>query len=193
LHKPPGVASLYVWENSLNTNQAGALQDPGISLSVWADQRSSQVEYVATFPDGLIGGRFVLGISGSAVLSDFKTDVSGASNEYPDCQEDGQGGKALPETCQLVTGIIPSATDMSAIGCRSKDDQKTISVSFSGMAHVNSSFDWAHKIASLPYLGDVHGPGDGSVDDLVTRAFGQNFPAANLTSCYYLELNPELT
>jgi len=188
-----GVASLYVWENSLNKNQAGALQDPGISLSVAADQLSSQVEYVATFPAGLIGDRFVLGISGSAVLADFKTDVSGASNEYPDCQEEGQGGKTLPATCQLITGIIPSVSDVSAIGCRSKGDQKTISVSFSGKAHVNSSFDWAHQIASLPYLGDAHGLGSGSVDDLVVGAFGQNFPPANLTSCYYLGLNPELT
>jgi hypothetical protein len=188
-----GIAGLYVWQDSLNKNQAGALQEPGISLSVWADQRSSHVEYVATFPDGLIGDRFVLGMSGSAVLTEFKTDVSGASNEYPDCQEEGEGGKTLPATCQLITGIIPSASDESAIGCRSMADQKTISVSFSGNAQSNSSFDWAHQIASLPYLGDVPGAGSGSVDDLVFGAFGQNFPAANLTSCYYLGLDPELT
>jgi hypothetical protein len=188
-----GIASLYVWENSLNKNQVRALQDPGISLSVAADQLSSQVEYVATFPVDLVGDRFVLGISGSAVLADFRTDVSGASNEYPDCQEEGQGGQTLPATCQLITGIIPGVTDESAIGCRSKGDQKTISVSFSGKAHVNSSFDWAHQIASLPYLGDVHGFGGGSVDDLVVGAFGQNFPPVNLTSCYSLGLDPGLT
>jgi hypothetical protein len=154
---------------------------------------SSHVEYVATFPASLAGDRFVLGITGTAVLTDFKTDVSGASNEYPDCLAQVQGGKTLPSMCQLITGIIPAISDETAIGCQSKSNQSTVSVSFSGTAHVNSSFDWAHKITSLPYLGNTRGVGSGSVDDLVTATFGQNFPAANLTSCYYLGLDPELT
>lgn len=188
-----GVASLYVWQDSLDTGQEAALQDPGISLSVDADQLSSHVAYVATFPASLAGERFVLGITGTAVLADFKTDVSGVSNEYPDCLDQAQGGKTLPATCQLITGIIPTTSDETAIGCQSNSNHNTVSVSFSGTAHVNSSFDWAHKITSLPYLGDTRGAGGGSVDDLVTETFGQNFPAANLTSCYYLGLDPELT
>ena len=188
-----GVASLYVWENSLNKGQADALRDPGVSLSVEADQTSSDVDYVATFPKRLIGDRYVLGISGSAVLSDFKSDVSGVSNEYPECRAEGQGGRGLPASCQLITGIVPSVSSRSAFGCRSKSEEKAISIQFSGNARVNSSFDWAHHITSLPYLGDVPGMGSGSVDDLVEGAFGQNFPAVSLTTCYYLGLNPKWT
>ena len=188
-----GVASLYVWANSLNTEQAEALRNPGVSLRVIADQRSSYLEYVATFPKRLIGDRFVLGISGTAVLSDLKSDASDVSNEYPECQVESHDGRATPRLCQLITGIVPSVSSESALGCRSMDKEEAISIRFSGNAHVNSSFDWAHHIASIPYLGDVPGLGPGSVDDLVEGTFGQNFPSASLTTCYYLALNPEWT
>jgi len=189
----PGAVGLFVWANSLNAAQAGTLQNPGISLSAVADQRSSELEYVATFPKKLIGDRFVIGITGSAVLSDFKSDGADGSNEYPECEAEEQGNETHPLRCQLITGIIPSKSSERAFGCRSKDDEDRVSIRFTGNARITSSFDWAHHLTSLPYLGNVRGFGTGSVEDIVEGTFGQNFPPASLTTCYYLGLNPHWT
>lgn len=189
-----GVVGLYVWSNPLNGAQASALRDPGVSLSVVADQRSSRVKYVATFPKKLVGDRFVVGVSGSAVLDNFESSGLGVSNEYPACQVMRQDGKSLAAaSCQLITGIVPSASSGSLTGCRSKNDEETVAIQFSGTAHVNSTFDWAHHITSLPYAGNTRGAGFGNVDDIVVGSFGQNFPEATLTTCYQVGLNPAWT
>ena len=185
-----GVASLYVWANSLNEQQDDALQNSGISLTVTADQRSSKVEYTAMFPARLAGDRFVLATAGIAVLSGFRSTVPGVTNEYPRCLVEGQSEPAQ-RSCQLITGIIPGASGSFTTACGFDGSEETVTVRFSGDAAVNSSYDWAHHITSLPYLGNVPGTGPGSVNDLVVGAFGDNFPPANLTTCYYLGLNPD--
>jgi hypothetical protein len=190
----PGVVGLYVWANPLNKGQARALDDPGLSLSAMVDQRSARVKYVATFPKALAGDRFVIALSGTAVLSDFGSSVADVSNEYPECQPEGNEVDDLRLRCQLVTGIIPSASKESPACHVDGSDGEMISVRFSGdAAHVTSSYDWAHHVTSLPYLGNVPGAGAGNVDGLVSGAFGANFPEANVRTCYNLLLNPEWT
>jgi hypothetical protein len=106
----PGVVGLYVWANSLNEGQAQALDDPGLSLRARVDQRSPRVDYIATFPKTLVGDRFVVALGGSAVLSDFDSSVADVSNEYPDCQAEDSEADDRRQPCELVTGIIPSAS-----------------------------------------------------------------------------------
>lgn len=189
-----GVVGLYVWANPLNEGQAQALDDPGVSLGAMVDQRSPRVEYVATFPEALVGDRFVIALAGSAVVSGFDSSTADVSNEYPDCQLEGSDVDDRRPTCQLITGIIPSASKESA-ACRADDGGgETISVRFSGEAvRVTSAYDWAHHVTSLPYLGNIPGMGGGNVDDLVTGAFGFNFPETNVSTCYNLLLNPGWT
>jgi hypothetical protein len=188
----PGVVGLFVWTNALNEKQSTVLQKPGISLSVQVSQRDSRVQYVASFPKELVGDRFVIGIAGSAVLDDVESGEVKVDIERPACRTDDVTSPARPERCQLITGIIPDRSDERAFGCGTDGDDN-ITVAFSGRAGLTSSFDWAHHLTSLPYLGNVRGSGVGSVQDLVEGAFGPNFPDAFLTTCYHLGLNPKWT
>jgi hypothetical protein len=186
----PGIVGLYVWSNPLNAGQTQALSESGVSLRASVDQRSPRVEYVASFPKALAGDRFVIGLAGAAVLSDFDSSVADADNEYPPCQLEHSDQQA---SCQLVTGIIPFDSD-EPLACRDGGGVEMVSVRFSGdTAGVNSSYDWAHHVTSIPYLGNLPETGSGSVDGIVTGTYGDNFVETNLTTCYNLLLNPAWT
>jgi hypothetical protein len=163
--------------------------DSGITVTTNSDQDHNQVRYELDFPPKLSGLTFVLAMTGSAVLTDVHLPPGNFSTKYPACRSESTGG---PARCQEIIGEVPPAgngvaTNTTSLCFGAENDH--VSVTFAGTStDLNTSLDWAHRVTSMPYLGDHEIEGTG----FVTQTFGPTATLVTVQPCQLLTLSSRL-
>lgn len=152
---------------------------------------------VSRFPKEFAGKPFVLALAGSAVLRDVNARDVAYSDKYGQCPA---GVPTYVVGCQLISGTVPVPVNETTITAASlcfpwEKNVEVISVSFSGTARINSSPDWAHRVTSLPYLGNPigNGPDIDGISALGEADLGSAFGRAELSGCQFLNTSPAWT
>jgi len=185
-----GAVGVFVDKNDLDPAQISLLDSGAVTITTYLSQMDDSVSYELSFPEALAGKRFVLGLTGSAVLHDFRAAegdlLSVTSVQCPPGVAD----------CALVSGSVPTDTTSTGASLCFPDhnDVDHIDVRFSGTARINSAPDWAHHITSLPYLGHQFQTGRiGGVGELGHAQLGSTFALTAPQACQFLTRNPQWT
>jgi hypothetical protein len=158
---------------------AGSKQKVGptsVAVSVGYFEFGSEASYTYWFPRNLVGRRFVIIMTGSALLDVLEDSPLVSPPQGPDPAmflkvRDGEcaASGAWPDTCRVFAGVIPprSASTLDTSCLPPADQQNYSPVTISGFMRMTRSLDWAHGVTFLPDLLAASTPRDiDSFEDL---------------------------
>jgi hypothetical protein len=191
-----GAANVLVEEGGGLTADQQATLRAGLIVTAEVSQLSPSVGYEISFPPALAGKKFLLALSGSAVLSNIRSKETALQTRITRCPKVGIPAEdRIPQTCQLISGQVPTLSDETTgvdICDPGKKDTESIPVRIEGRGKAVSSPDWAHHLTSFP---DLRNP--------TTKEFSMSqwgnivLPTRYLLSqqhgCFLLSKNPNWT
>lgn len=154
---PSGVQVLVESNNSATS--IGESYRAGVYIAAQYSQGAgwTPTYYTLFFPRSFVGKKFVVALSGSAVLADPQTPEQRASITTDTCHayKGGFGRGNFTQPCQIIQGTVPDHLASIALECIPPSVQAhnsdEVSVYLTGLSPSNNQrLNWAHWMTTLP-------------------------------------------